>query len=93
MENETEQNVIYGRNAVTEALLSEQEIDVVYLQRGTGQGKILSLAKSRGVVVKELSDERLAALAGTQTSTEKAKTRSAVISTVCKRKRSSTVRK
>ena len=66
MENETEQNVIYGRNAVTEALLSEQEIDVVYLQRGTGQGKILSLAKSRGVVVKELSDERLAALTGTQ---------------------------
>ncbi|MBS7368755.1 MAG: 23S rRNA (guanosine(2251)-2'-O)-methyltransferase RlmB, partial [Oscillospiraceae bacterium] len=29
-------------------------------------GKILSLAKSRGVVVKELSDERLAALTGTQ---------------------------
>lgn len=65
MESELEQNLIYGRNSVTEALCSEQEIDVIFLQRGSNQGKIIALAKSRGVVIKEVSDEKLAAMAGT----------------------------
>lgn len=60
-----ENNLIYGRNAVTETLGSGREIDTLYVQKGASLGKIVSLAKQRGVVVKELSDERLTAMCGT----------------------------
>lgn len=64
MENQ-ESNLIYGRNAVTETLSSGRELDTLYVQKGASLGKIVSLAKQRGVVVKELSDERLTAMCGT----------------------------
>ncbi|MBP0985102.1 MAG: 23S rRNA (guanosine(2251)-2'-O)-methyltransferase RlmB [Oscillospiraceae bacterium] len=64
MENQ-ENNLIYGRNAVTETLSSGRELDTLYVQKGASLGKIVSLAKQRGVVVKELSDERLTAMCGT----------------------------
>lgn len=60
-----ENNLIYGRNAVTETLGSGRELDTLYVQKGASLGKIVSLAKQRGVVVKELSDERLTAMCGT----------------------------
>lgn len=60
-----ENNLIYGRNAVTETLSSGRELDTLYVQKGASLGKIVSLAKQRGVVVKELSDERLTAMCGT----------------------------
>ena len=60
-----ESNLIYGRNAVTETLTSGRELDVMYVQKGASLGKIIALAKQRGAVIKEVSDERLTALCGT----------------------------
>ena len=58
-----EEQIIYGRNAVTEALLSGKAVDTVYIQKtAKGLGKIISLAKDSGAVVKDVSDEKLAAL-------------------------------
>ncbi len=57
--------MIYGKNAVTETLNSGREIDTVYVQKGASLGKIMSLAKKSGAVVKEVSDERLTAMCGT----------------------------
>ena len=57
---EAEGQVIYGKNAVTEALLSGGEIDSVYvLKTAGGMGKILALAKEHDVVVKEVTEEKL----------------------------------
>lgn len=65
MDKQTEVKLIYGKNSVTEALSSDAEIDVLYVQKGISLGKIISLAKRRGVVIKEVSDEKLTAMAGT----------------------------
>ena len=65
MENETQERLIYGKNAVTEALSSDKEIDTVYIRSGAVLGKIVPLAKQRGVVIKQVSDEKLTALVGT----------------------------
>lgn len=66
MEKEIDIKLIYGRNAVTEALSSEQEIDTLYVQKGASLGKIIPLAKQRGAVVKEVSAEKLNSLCGTE---------------------------
>jgi len=59
-----DEQVIYGRNAVTEALLSGKTIDTVYIQKSAkGLGKIISLAKDAGAVVKDANDEKLNTLA------------------------------
>lgn len=59
-----EEEIIYGRNAVTEALLSGRAIDTVYvLKTAKGMGKIISLAKESGAVVKDVSEEKLDMLA------------------------------
>lgn len=65
METEINPNLIYGRNAVTEALAAGQEIDSLLVQKGASLGKIIQLARAKGVVVKEVSDERLTSLTGT----------------------------
>ena len=58
-----EEQIIYGRNAVSEALLSGKAVDTVYIQKtAKGLGKIISLAKENGAVVKDVSDEKLSAL-------------------------------
>ncbi len=58
-----DEQVIYGRNAVTEALLSGKTIDTVYIQKNAkGLGKIISLAKDSGAVVKDANDEKLSQL-------------------------------
>ncbi len=58
-----DEQIIYGRNAVTEALLSGKPVDTVYIQKGAkGLGKIISLAKEAGAVVKDAGDEKLNAL-------------------------------
>lgn len=64
MENH-ETSIIYGRNAVTEALSAGKEADTVYVQKGVSLGKITALAKKSGAVVKEVADERLTAICGT----------------------------
>lgn len=59
-----DEQIIYGRNAVTEALLSGKAVDTVYIQKtGKGLGKIISLAKDSGAVVKDVGDDKLSALA------------------------------
>lgn len=59
-----DEQIIYGRNAVTEALLSGKTIDTVYIQKSAkGLGKIISLAKDSGAVVKDANDEKLNTLA------------------------------
>lgn len=58
-----DEQIIYGRNAVTEALLSGKTIDTVYIQKNAkGLGKIISLAKDSGAVVKDANDEKLVQL-------------------------------
>ncbi len=55
-----EEQVIYGRNAVMEALRAGSAIDTVYVQRGTGGlGKLIALAKEAGAVVKDCSADKL----------------------------------
>ncbi len=58
-----EEQIIYGRNAVTEALLSGKTVDTVYIQKNAkGLGKIISLAKDSGAVVKDANDDKLSQL-------------------------------
>ncbi len=66
MEKENDIRLIYGRNAVTEALNSEQEIDTLFVLKGASLGKLIALAKRREAVVKEVSAEKLNALCGTE---------------------------
>ncbi len=58
-----DEQIIYGRNAVTEALLSGKTVDTVYIQKNAkGLGKIISLAKDSGAVVKDANDDKLSQL-------------------------------
>lgn len=62
-----EEQIIYGRNAVTEALRAGKAIDTVLIQKGaTGLGKLIALAKESGAVVKDASADKLNALAGSE---------------------------
>ena len=57
------EQVIFGRNAVMEAILAEKAIDTVYVQTGaTGLGKLINAAKELGAVVKETGEDRLDAM-------------------------------
>lgn len=66
MEKEIDIRLIYGRNAVTEAINSGQEIDTLYVQKGASLGKLIQLARQRGAVIKEVSAEKLNSLCGTE---------------------------
>ena len=60
-----QEQTIYGRNAVTEALRAGKAVDTVYVQRGAGGlGKLIALAKESGAVVKDASPDKLDELAG-----------------------------
>ena len=60
-----ESQIIYGKNAVTEALLSDVTVDTVYLLKGAGgMGRIVALAKENGAVIKETGEEKLRSLIG-----------------------------
>lgn len=64
---EIDENVLFGRNSVMEALKGEREIDKILIQKGEKEGsviKILSLAKSKGVVVQEVEKAKLDELTG-----------------------------
>ena len=58
-------DAIAGRNAVLEALRAGRELDTIYLAGGDSQfsGKLKYLAKNAGVVVKEVSRQKLDSLA------------------------------
>ncbi len=64
MNNENE-NIICGRNPVIEAIKSGMSIDTVYLSgRGGILGKINSMAKDAGAVVKVVNNQKLDQLSG-----------------------------
>jgi 23S rRNA (guanosine2251-2'-O)-methyltransferase len=58
-------NIIYGKNAVMEYLLSEKPVDVLYVQKGAqGMGKHIALMKQKGGVVKDCDAVKLNGLTG-----------------------------
>lgn len=61
-ELETETGLIEGRNPVIEALKSGREINKIFVARGNREGsirQIVSMAKSKGIVVQEVDPSRL----------------------------------
>lgn len=55
-------NIVIGRNAVLELLKSGREIENIYVSAGEKEGsvtKIIAVAKSRGLVVKEVNRKKL----------------------------------
>lgn len=62
-----ENSVIAGRNAVLEALSAGVELDKMFVadrQQAGSINKIVALARQRGVVVKQVSDQKLSAICG-----------------------------
>lgn len=58
---------IEGRNPVIEALRSGREIDKIYVKTGESSlGKIIKLAKDRGIIVQEASNQRLDTMSETR---------------------------
>lgn len=65
MEVTSKEEIIYGKNAVTEALKAERPIDTVYLLKNAqGMNQIVALAKNQGIVIKDVSEDKLKALCG-----------------------------
>lgn len=61
---EIDEKIIIGRNPVIEALKSNENIDTIYISSNKGLlGKICSMAKSAGIVVKNCDDRKLDQLA------------------------------
>lgn len=59
------EEIIYGKNAVTEALKAEKPIDTVFVLKGAqGMNQIIALAKKQGIVVKDAGEDKLKALCG-----------------------------
>ena len=61
---QAQQDYIAGRNAVAEALRSGRPADTLFVAQGEKLGAIIALAKSQGVVVKDVTREKLAQLCG-----------------------------
>jgi len=58
-------DLIFGRNPVIEALKSGAALDTIYISGGGGSlGQIRSLAKEKGIVVKDVQDKKLTQLSG-----------------------------
>ncbi|MCH5207252.1 MAG: 23S rRNA (guanosine(2251)-2'-O)-methyltransferase RlmB [Oscillospiraceae bacterium] len=66
MVKDSETQIIFGRNAVTEALRSDKEIDTVFIQKDLKIDGISALAKERGAVVKIVGAEKISSLCKTQ---------------------------
>ena len=69
MEEKRKTEAVAGRNPVLELLRSQQELECVYIQAGLGKGplgRIIALAKERGIPVKEATPEKLLAISGIQ---------------------------
>ena len=65
METTSKEEIIYGKNAVTEALKAERAIDTVYLLKNAqGMNQIVALAKKQGIVIKDVSEDKLKAMCG-----------------------------
>lgn len=57
--------IIFGRNAVLEALQSDRAVNTIFVQKGVSVGNIVAAAKQRGAVVKDVTDEKITALCKT----------------------------
>ncbi len=65
METASKEEIIYGKNAVTEALKAERSIDTVYLVKTShGTNKIIALAKKQGIVIKDVGEDKLKSMCG-----------------------------
>lgn len=67
MDENKHTRAVAGRNPVLELLRSGQELECLYLQTGLEKGpvgKILAMARERGIPVKEAAAEKLTALSG-----------------------------
>lgn len=65
MESTSNEEIIYGKNAVTEALKAERSVDTVYLLKNSqGMNKIIALAKKQGIVIKDVSEDKLKTMCG-----------------------------
>ena len=67
MDEKTRTEVAAGRNPVLELLRSQRELECIYLQKGLEKGpvgRIIALARERGVPVKETTAEKLQTLSG-----------------------------
>ena len=63
--DELNDNLIFGRNPVIEALKSDANIDCIYIcGNGGSLGLIRRLAKEKGIVVKDAQEKKLSQLAG-----------------------------
>ena len=66
-ENERDNNLIIGRNAVSEALRSGRNIDTLLVVRGERNGsvgRIIAECKEKGVVIKEVDKKKLDFMCG-----------------------------
>lgn len=66
-ENQQNQNIIVGRNAVMEALRSGREIDRLLVAHGTASGPvqaIIAKCNQRGILIKEVSPTKLDFMCG-----------------------------
>ena len=67
-EKNTDQNeLIIGRNPITEALKSGRELNQLFVARGERSGsigKIIALAKQKGIPVKEVDIKKLDYMSG-----------------------------
>ena len=67
---EQTREVIAGRQAVLEALSADAPIDAIYIERGEPGGnlrRILSIARERGIVIREVSPKKLEGMSGVVT--------------------------
>ena len=67
LENERDNNLIIGRNAVSEALRSGRNIDTLLVVRGERNGsvgRIIAECKEKGVVIKEVDKKKLDFMCG-----------------------------
>lgn len=64
---ELDENVLFGRNSVMEALKGERNIDKLLIQKGEKEGsviRIISLAKEKNIVITEVEKSKLDELTG-----------------------------
>lgn len=64
---ELDENVLFGRNSVIEALKGERNIDKLLIQKGEKEGsviKIISAAKAKNIVIQEVEKSKLDELTG-----------------------------
>ena len=59
-----EQQLIFGRNAVTEALKAGRLIDVLFVNKNAGGSinRICALANEKGIMIKQVDDRKLDSL-------------------------------